>query len=121
MPWDDTFPLRGRDGTYRWFLTRALPIRDDRGRVVRWFGTNTDVTEQIAAENALRELNATLEQRVQAETQERLQVWNVSQDLLVVADSEGKYVSLNPAWTATLGMVGNGFVGQYLAVAAAPG
>ena len=103
MPWDDTFPLRGRDGTYRWFLTRALPIRDDLGRVVRWFGTNTDVTEQIAAENALRELNATLEQRVQAETQERLQVWNVSQDLLVVADSEGKYLSVNPAWSATLG------------------
>jgi PAS domain S-box-containing protein len=53
-PWEDTFPLRGKDGTYRWFLSRALPIRDEAGGVVRWFGTNTDVTEQIEAEDALR-------------------------------------------------------------------
>jgi PAS domain S-box-containing protein len=53
-PWEDTFPLRGKDGTYRWFLSRALPIRNEAGDVVRWFGTNTDVTEQIEAEDALR-------------------------------------------------------------------
>lgn len=45
-PWEDTFPLRGRDGRYRWFLSRAVPMRDADGRVVRWLGTNTDVTEQ---------------------------------------------------------------------------
>ncbi len=45
-PWEDTFPLRGRDGDYRWFLTRAVPVRDARGRVALWFGTNTDVTDQ---------------------------------------------------------------------------
>ncbi len=49
-PWEDTFPLRRHDGAYRWFLSRALPIRDRRGRVARWLGTNTDVTEQRAAE-----------------------------------------------------------------------
>jgi PAS domain S-box-containing protein len=43
--WDDTFPLRGRDGAFRWFLSRAVPIRDAEGNVLRWFGTNTDVTE----------------------------------------------------------------------------
>ena len=53
-PWEDTFPLRGKDGNYRWFLSRALPIRNEAGDVVRWFGTNTDVSEQIEAENALR-------------------------------------------------------------------
>ena len=53
-PWEDTFPLRGKDGNYRWFLSRALPIRNEAGDVVRWFGTNTDVTDQIEAENALR-------------------------------------------------------------------
>ena len=102
-PWEDTFPLRGRDGNYRWFLSRALPIRNAAGKVVRWFGTNTDITEQLEAEKALRELNENLEQRVEAETQERLRIWNVSQDLLLVADLDGKYLSLNPAWTATLG------------------
>ena len=54
-PWEDTFPLRGKDGAYRWFLARALPIRDARGAVVRWLGTNTDITEQRAAEEALRD------------------------------------------------------------------
>jgi PAS domain S-box-containing protein len=44
-PWEDTFPLRAKNGRWRWFLSRANPIRDGRGRVVRWFGTNTDVTE----------------------------------------------------------------------------
>jgi len=53
--WEDTFPLRGRDGAYRWFLSRAIPVRDDAGRVLRWFGTNTDVTAQRDAEERLRE------------------------------------------------------------------
>jgi diguanylate cyclase (GGDEF)-like protein/PAS domain S-box-containing protein len=53
-PWEDIFPLRGKDGKYRWFLSRALPVRDSTGRVVRWLGTNTDVSEQRAAEEALR-------------------------------------------------------------------
>ena len=47
-PWEDTFPLRGADGDYRWFLTRAVPVRDALDRPVRWFGTNTDVTDQPA-------------------------------------------------------------------------
>ena len=102
-PWEDTFPLRSKDGSYRWFLSRALPIRNEAGEIVRWFGTNTDITEQIEAEKALRELNDTLEQRVVAETRERLQIWNVSQDLLVVTDLDGKYLNVNPAWTAVLG------------------
>jgi PAS domain S-box-containing protein len=53
--WEDTFPLRGRDGSYRWFLSRAVPLRDEAGVIQRWFGTNTDITEQRAAAEALRE------------------------------------------------------------------
>ena len=40
------FPLRGADGKFRWFLTRVNPLRDAEGKVVRWFGTNTDIDEQ---------------------------------------------------------------------------
>lgn len=54
-PWEDTFPLRGKDGTYRWFLSRAVPIRDDAGAIVCWFGTNTDITELRDAQQALRD------------------------------------------------------------------
>ena len=60
-PWEDTFPLRGWDGRYRWFLSRALPIRDRRGRVVRWLGTNTDVTEQRKAEARVTEAERRLQ------------------------------------------------------------
>lgn len=61
-PWEDVFPLRGKDGQYRWFLSRALPIRDDEGQIVRWFGTNTDITEQRQAEEALRRSEAAAHQ-----------------------------------------------------------
>ncbi len=54
--WEDTFPLRGKDGKYRWFLSRAFPIRDAQGQIVRWFGTNTDITEQKLSEEQLERL-----------------------------------------------------------------
>src|ERR1700710_1200779 len=49
-PWEDTFPIRGKDGEYRWFLSRALAIRGADGRIIRWFGTNTDITERLKAD-----------------------------------------------------------------------
>lgn len=51
--WEDTFPLRSKDGTYRWFLSRAIPIRGAHGKVVQWFGTNTDITKSRQTEAAL--------------------------------------------------------------------
>jgi len=48
--WEDTFPLRAKDGSYRWFLSRARPQYDDQGSIVRWCGTNTDITERLAAD-----------------------------------------------------------------------
>lgn len=53
--WEDTFPLRGQDGRYRWFLSRAIPVSDEQGRVLRWFGTHTDITDLRQAEMALRQ------------------------------------------------------------------
>ena len=52
-PWEDVFPLLGANGDYRWFLSRANPIRDASGQILRWFGTNTDVTEQRELSEAL--------------------------------------------------------------------
>ena len=54
-PWDDMFPLRRHDGQMRWHLSRALPLRNERGEVVRWFGTNTDITQQRELQEALRD------------------------------------------------------------------
>jgi PAS domain S-box-containing protein len=61
QPWEMEFPLRGADGVFRWFLTRAIPSRDPSGRVTRWFGTNTDVDRAKRAEDALREETRVLE------------------------------------------------------------
>ena len=47
--------LRGADGSYRWYLSRTVPIRDEAGRVVQWYGTSTDIHDQKVAEAALRE------------------------------------------------------------------
>jgi PAS domain S-box-containing protein len=52
-PFDMVFPLRGADGVFRPFLTRVMPLFDSQGRVVRWFGTNTDISAQKQAEQAL--------------------------------------------------------------------
>jgi PAS domain S-box-containing protein len=48
-----TFPLRGADGVFRQFLTRGFPLKDVAGRVLQWFGTNTDVSELKRAAEAL--------------------------------------------------------------------
>src|SRR3954471_6882148 len=72
-PFDMVFPLKGADGVFRPFLTRVQPLRDEHGRITRWFGTNTDISEQqrtadsLAAEKRqLETLNQTIT-RVSAE------------------------------------------------------
>jgi PAS domain S-box-containing protein len=81
--WEDTFPLLGKDGDYKWFIGRAVPLRDSQGSVARWFGTCTDISDQIAAEEKIRHLNSQLQQRL-AELEAIMQVLpvgvGVSQD-----------------------------------------
>jgi len=54
-PFEMVFPLLGADGVFRPFLTRVVPVRDQSGKIDRWFGTNTDIAEQRRIEQALRE------------------------------------------------------------------
>lgn len=68
-PWEDIYPLRAKDGSYRWFLSRALPIRDAQEKIVGWVGTNTDVTDQQNAEvERERLLRLEHEARIKAES-----------------------------------------------------
>jgi PAS domain S-box-containing protein len=55
QPFEMEFPLRGADGQFRTFLTRVQPLKDAAGRVVQWFGTNTDVEVLKRAEQAIRQ------------------------------------------------------------------
>lgn len=49
LPFEMEFPLRGADGEFRWFLTRVQPLRDPKGKIVRWFGINTNIHDQREA------------------------------------------------------------------------
>jgi PAS domain S-box-containing protein len=109
--------IRPSDGETRWISVRATIECDADGRAVRLIGAHSDVTEQVLVEQALRRseeryrsladqlahLNATLAQHVEEKTRERDRIWNVSQDLLLVADPDGIWRTVNPAWTRTLG------------------
>lgn len=49
--------LRRADGSYRWHLTRAVPMLDGEGEIIKWFGTSTDIDDRKQAEESLRETN----------------------------------------------------------------
>jgi PAS domain S-box-containing protein len=95
--WEDTFPLRGLDGSYRWFLSRAMPIRDEGGRVVRWFGTQTDITKHL--EEAER--NAQLATIVAT-----------SADAIISLSDEGTVLSWNPGAEQMFGYAADEIVGK---------
>ncbi len=59
-PFEMVFPLRGVNGVFRSFLTRVLPLKDAQGKIIRWFGTNTDVDELRRTQEELRISEASL-------------------------------------------------------------
>jgi len=67
------FRIRRADGAWRWHIARAIPLKGEFGEVVRWIGTNTDIQDQKEIAEALRDLNATLEERVQQRTRDLVQ------------------------------------------------
>jgi len=59
-PYEQEERHHGADGKYRWFLARGVPLRDSKGHIVRWYGTNTDIEDRKQAEAALQEAQANL-------------------------------------------------------------
>jgi PAS domain S-box-containing protein len=97
-PYETEFRARRHDGAYRWFLARAIPVRDADGAIIRWVGTNTDIHERKLAEDA--------------NTRDRDRFWQLSQDLLVVCDFMGSITAVNPAVTRVLGWEEAEFAGH---------
>jgi len=81
---DTEFRIRRGDGAYRWFRTRALPLRNRKGQVIRWFGTGTDIEDRKQAEDSLRRSRQRLALHIQQtplaviewDTQFRVTDWN---------------------------------------------
>jgi PAS domain S-box-containing protein len=100
--WEDTFPLLGQDGQYGWFLSRAIPIRDAQGQVLRWFGTNTDISDRVRVEAELRQKNAILN------------VTNESAPTpIFVKDRQGRIIYANPATLEVMGKTAEEVIGHY--------
>jgi len=68
-PFDMVFPLRGADGRFRPFLTRVMPVRGEHGRVVHWFGTNTDIADRQRIEDELKAAKEEADAANRAKTQ----------------------------------------------------
>jgi PAS domain S-box-containing protein len=90
-------------GKYRWFLGRAMPVRDDSGKIIQWVGTCTDIDDQKRAEEALR----------QSEDRYRDLVEN-SQDLICTHDLAGQILSVNKCAAKLLGYDQRLLVGKSL-------
>jgi PAS domain S-box-containing protein len=95
-----------------WLSTKA-PMFTAEGEVVGMVGVSQDITARKRAEDALQQLNATLEARVAERTAERDRAWRNAQDLICVIDAEGIFRAVNPAWTAVLGWEAEELVGQH--------
>jgi PAS domain S-box-containing protein len=92
--------LRRFDGEFRWFLFRASPLRNDSGKVVKWYGTNTDLEDRKRAED---ELGKAFEEIAKSEAELRTIIDAIPQ-LIVTLGVDGSFLSANQALLAYTGL-----------------
>jgi PAS domain S-box-containing protein len=112
-PFDMEFPLRGADGSFHMFLTRVMPVRNPEGRVVRWLGTNTDISDRKQAEEQLArsavegaqqaEDLAVSRGELEAQTSMLKLVLESMGEGLIAADREGHFLIWNDAANKLMG------------------
>jgi PAS domain S-box-containing protein len=95
--------IRADTGETRWMARRGESARETEGGNIHFVGVIYDVTTAKRAEERLRELADTLEERVRDRTRERDRVWTLSQDLFNVCGFDGILRAINPAWASVLG------------------
>jgi PAS domain S-box-containing protein len=95
------YRLRRADGSYRWFLARGEPVRDENGRITGWVGTNTDIEDQKRSEAST--------------VADRDRLWAMSQELMLVCTVEGVITAVNPSARRLLGWEEQEMVGARLA------
>ena len=90
--YETEYRFRGRDGRYRWFLARGVPMRNGAGRVVRWFGTCTDIDDAKRAQALL----------IDSERQARV-LADVLPTILWTTSGDGTLTSVNRRWVEYTG------------------
>ncbi|WP_430515413.1 PAS domain S-box protein [Aureimonas ureilytica] len=101
--YDAEFRIRRFDGSFRWFLVRAEPVRAEDGTILRWVGTSTDIDERRRHAAALEQFTVRLEEQVRERTADRNALWQLTPDLMLRCSFEGVVIATNPAWLAVLG------------------
>jgi PAS domain S-box-containing protein len=101
---------RFRDGSWGWVLSRAIPVRNEVGEIVEWVGSVIDISARKQAEEELRQLNETLERRVEERTQQMRQseerfraLVDASSQIVWTTDAQGSAVEDSPSWRAFTG------------------
>jgi PAS domain S-box-containing protein len=84
--------LRRADGCYRWFLIQAVPLRDSGGRIIRWYGTNTDVEEVRLAQEELQKQASLLEE-----------LFEQAPEAVAVLSTDDRIVRVNKEFKRTFG------------------
>jgi len=95
-----------------WWTFSYSPIRDVDGTVRGMFCACVETTEKVKTQSALARLNADLEARVEARTQDRNRLWELSSDIMLRCDFGGHILAVNPAWTERLGWSASGSLGR---------
>jgi PAS domain S-box-containing protein len=88
--YESEYRLRGRDGSYRWFRARAVPIRGPDGNIVRWYGTCSDIHDSKLLEQSMRESALRLEELVDART---VELRRLSGRLMSLQDEERRRIA----------------------------
>jgi PAS domain S-box-containing protein len=104
QPFDMEFPLRGADGIFRTFLTRVMPLKDSAGKVLRWFGTNTDISALKHTEEALQD----------SEKRYRRLFESAKDGILILDADTGKVVDVNPFLLKLLGYSRDALYGKHI-------
>ena len=101
-----------KGGERFWAVGEMTVLRDEQGAAVGFVKVLRDRTEHRRAEQQLRDLNDTLEQRVQERTRERDRVWRNAQDMIVIIDATGAFIDVNPAVARVLGWTADEMIGR---------
>ena len=87
---ESEYRLRSKDGVYRWFRARAVPIRDAKGGIVKWYGTCSDIHDSKLLEQSIRDSATELEKMVDSRTNE---LQRLSVRLMTLQDQERRRIA----------------------------